>query len=691
MKNRFLITILILLISVPVFGQLDRSIRPVGKAAPEIKIKDYESFELKNGLKVFVIESEKTPRVTFRLVLDRDPIFEGDMAGYTTGTGQLLRRGTKTRTKAQLDEEIDFIGASLGTSSSAVTASALSKYTEKIIELMADVVLNADFKQEELDKIKKQAISGLATEKDDPSAISRKMSNMIMYGKEHPYGEFATPATVENITLEKCKEYYKTFYAPNIAYLAIVGDIKTEDAKDLVEKYFGKWTKREVPTYKYKTSKAPLVRKVSLIDRSSAVQSVVSVGYPVKLKMNDKDYIAARVANQILGGSATARLFMNLREDKAYTYGAYSSLSSDELSGSFRASCQVKNIVSDSSVAEILYEMEKMRNEKITEEELQSTKNYMSGTFAMSLEKPQTIATFALNIAINKLPKDYYNNYVNNLNSLTIDDIQRVSKKYFKPAKAHVVVVGNGDEVGESLKRLSPSGKVTWFDLDGKKFDPSAKALPKDLTAEDILKKSIEANGGKENILKLKEVKMVVEGEVQGMKMTITTLKKAPNKFRMDLNVGPMVQKTIFDGEKCVMEAMGQKQNIEGPELEQMKIQNDIHAQVNYDKLGYTYELKGIEKVEGRDAYKVKVIMKDGKSILQYYDVETSFLVKIVTTGKTPQGEMTTAVIMSDYKQVEGMYFPHKMSTQMGPMAVEMKCISLEVNKGIDDSKFVIQ
>lgn len=691
MKNRFLVTILILLIATPVFGQLDRSIRPAGKAAPEIKINEYESFQLENGLKVFVIESKKTPRVTFRMVFDYDPIFEGDMAGYTSITGDLLRRGTKTRTKAQLDEEVDFIGASLGTSSSAVTASALSKYTEKIVELMADVVLNADFKQAELDKLKKQTISGLATEKDDPSAISRKMSNLIMYGAKHPYGEFATPKSVESITLEKCKEFYNTFYAPNIAYLAVVGDISTDDAKDLVEKYFGSWKKSEVPAFKYKRAKAPLIRKVSLIDRPSAVQSVVAVTYPVKLKMNDKDYIAARVVNQILGGSGTARLFMNLREDKAYTYGAYSNLSADELAGSFRASCQVKNVVSDSSVTEILYEMKKMRDEKVTAEELQNTKNFMAGTFAMSLERPQTIASFALNIAINKLPKDYYNNYVKNLNALTLEDIQRVAKKYIKPAKAHVVLVGNGDEIGESLKKFSPSGKVAWFDLEGKKFDPSAKAIPEGLTAIDVLNKSLEATGGKENILKLNDVKMVLEGEVQGMKMTITTLKKAPNKFRMDLNVGPMVQKTIFDGEKCVMEAMGQKRNVEGSDLEQLKAQNDIHAQLNFEKNGNTYELQGVEKVEGSDAYKIKVTLKDGKSSTQYYDTKKGFLVKVVTTANTPQGEVTTAVLMSDYKKVSDVFFPHKMSTQMGPMSVEMKCTALEVNKGIEDSNFVIK
>ena len=692
MKNKFLVVLLILLISVPSFAQLDRSIRPAGKTAPEVKIPEYKSFELENGLKVFVIENNKIPRVTFRLVLDRDPIFEGDMAGYTSITGQLLRRGTKTRTKAELDEEIDFIGASLGTSSSAVTAGGLSKYTEKIIELMSDVVLNADFKQEELDKIKKQTISGLVTEKDDPDAISSKMTNMIVFGAKHPYGEFTTPETVGNITLEKCKEYYNKFYVPNIAYMAVVGDISVDDAKELVEKYFGKWQKKEVPAFKYKKAKAPLVRKVSLIDRPSSVQSVVSVSYPVKLKKGSKDYVTAKLLNQILGGSGTARLFMNLREDKAYTYGCYSSLSDDELIGSFSAGCKVKNAVTDSAVTEILYEMKKIRNEKVTEEELNNTKNFMAGTFAMSLEKPQTIATMALNTAINNLPKDYYNNYVKAINSITLEDVQRVAKKFIKPAKAHVVVVGSGDEVGENLKALSPSGKVTWYDLDGKKFDPSAKALPEGVTAIDILNKNIEATGGKEKILNQKTVKMVMEGEVQGMQMSITVLKKAPNKFRTDVNVGPTtMQKVIFDGEKCVSEAMGQKHPIEGEALEQMKVQNDIHAQLNFETNGYTYELKGVEKVAGKDAYKIKVNFNKEKSMLSFYDVETSLLVKIVTTADTPQGQMTSAVEMGDYKEVEGLKIAHKMTTQMGPMNIVMKLKSIEINKKIDDANFVIK
>jgi len=189
MKNKFLIIILMLFVSVCSYAQLDRSRKPEPGPAPEIKLGDYESFTLKNGLKVFVVNDNRLPLVAFNLVVDRDPVLEGKNAGYVEAAGQLLRTGTKTRTKDKIDEEIDFIGATLNTSSSGVYASSLKKHVNKLLDLMSDVVLNSDFKQEELDKIVKQTISGLAAAKDDPNSISTRVSNAIFYGKDHPYGE----------------------------------------------------------------------------------------------------------------------------------------------------------------------------------------------------------------------------------------------------------------------------------------------------------------------------------------------------------------------------------------------------------------------------------------------------------------------------------------------------------------------
>ncbi len=694
MKNKILVLLLTFLMAAPLFAQLDRSVRPKPGPAPEIKIGDYEEFQLENGLKVFVVENHKLPRIVFRLVFDYDPVFEGEQAGYVQAAGDLLRRGTKTRTKAQIDEEVDFIGATLNTSAGGFTGVCLSKYSDKIMELMSDLILNSEFKQEELDKIKTQMISGLTAAKDDPGAIANRVRNKVIYGAKHPYGELQSENTVEVVTLEKCNEFYKSHIVPNISYLAIVGDINKERAEELVKKYLSDWKKVEVKSKKYKRPKAPLVRKVSLVDRSASVQSVVRVAYPVKIKKSSKDVIAAKVLNQILGGSATARLFMNLREDKGFTYGCYSSLNEDEVIGNFNAGCEVRNSATDSAVTEILFEMKKMRDEKVTDEELQGVKNFMTGSFARSMEQPETIANFALNIARYGLAKDYYKNYLKILNNLTVDDIQTAAKKYLKPNKAHIVICGNGDEIAENLKSLSPSGKVNWLDADGNIFDPAAKALPEGLTYQQVLEKNIEAIGGRENVLNVKDRKLVVKGTIQeGMEIVVTTFNKAPNKLRVDTEVAGMKMYNIFDGEKGKTSRMGQEKMLEGDELEMTKQQANIYVDLDYENNGKEYKLVGMESLDGKDAFKISVKATEKSKSLSYFDIETGLILKTINTMDTPNGPVTTTIQFEDYREIEGVKYAYKMNTFISAMnmSVEMIVQSLEINKGLADSLFTIE
>ncbi len=691
MKNKFLSIFVLLMMVSLVNAQVDRSKMPKPGPAPEIKIGDIESFTLDNGLKVFVVENHKLPKVTFRLLVDRDPILEGENAGYVEIAGQLLRTGTKNRTKDQLDEEVDFIGASLFTTSTSVTASALTKHMDKIMDIMADVVLNPNFTQEELDKIKKQKISALASEKDDPNSIAAKMKSQLFFGTDHPYGERVTEKTIESVTLDMCNNYYKTYFKPNISYLAIVGDITLDKAKEMVEKYFSSWEKGEVPSFKYKTPKAPLINKVALVDRPGSVQSVIHVGYPIKLPKNSEDVIPATVMNNLLGGSFSSRLNQNLREKHAFTYGARSVLVSDELIGQFDASLEARNEVTDSSITEILKELKRIRKEKVSEEELEQVKKYMMGSFSRSLENPQTIANFALNIQRYNLPKDFYKNYLKTVEAVTVDDIHKLAKKYIKPNKAYILVVGNGDEVASKLKKFSMSGKVDFYDVDGNKFDPSAKALPEGLSAEDVLNKYLEAIGGKEKIEKITSKISVYKGNVQGMDITVTITQKAPNKYYQMVDAGVFQQKTVFDGEKGFSEAMGQKQPLAGEQLEGMKVQADLHAMLNYDKLGIKAELVGMEKVNGADAYKVTLDTPWGSKWTQYFDVATGFLVRQITPISTPQGSFNQTTDFLDYKDVDGIKYPFKLSQQMGPQSIILTAEKIELNKDISDDLFKVE
>ncbi|HEX2935815.1 MAG TPA: pitrilysin family protein, partial [Bacteroidales bacterium] len=491
--KKFILPILFLFITAAFStAQVDRSKVPQPGPAPKIQIGDYSSFVLPNGLKVFVVENHRIPRVSYSLTFIIQPELEGANAGIGSMTSELIGTGTSKRTKDQINEEIDFIAGSLSANAEGIYASSLKKHTTKLLDVFSDVAMNSVFKNEELEKTRTQMLSGLASQKDDPSAIANNVSSRVVFGKNHPYGEFETEASVSSVTLDMCNQYYKKYFKPNVAYLTVVGDITTAEAKKLVEKYFSTWQKGEVPVKSYEKPVIPSKSRVIIVDRPASVQSVINVCYPVDLTLANPDFFKIRVANTVLGGGVF-RLFMNLREKHAYTYGAYSSFSVKPFATSFEADANVRNSVTDSAVYQILYEMKRIKDEPVPAEELQTAKNYLTGNFALSLERPQTIASFAVNTERYKLPKDFYANYLKNIEAVTSNDVQAASKKYILPEQANILVVGKASEIAEPLKQFSGEGKIEYYDSDANPVDPNAKAIPAGLTAQQVLDKYITA------------------------------------------------------------------------------------------------------------------------------------------------------------------------------------------------------
>ncbi|HEY6907012.1 MAG TPA: insulinase family protein [Ignavibacteriaceae bacterium] len=669
---------------IPLNAQVDRSNPPLPGPAPEIQIGTYEHFELPNGLKVFVVENHRLPRVSFSLMIDRDPILEGDTAGYVSAAGELLRTGTKNRSKEELDQAIDFIGAELSTSSTGIYAMSLTEHIDTLFNIMSDIILNSEFKQEELDKIKTRMESDIASQKDDPDAIASIVKNAVDFGMDHPYGESETEATVGNITLEKCKEYYRTFFAPNISYLAIVGDINEQKARELVTKYLGAWQRKEVPKFDYPSPQPPARTTVAIVDRPNSVQSVVNVTYPVQLKPGDSDVIPASLMNTILGGG-TFRLFTDLREKHSYTYGAYSRLSRDEYAGNFTAFTNVRNEVTDSAIVRILYEMKRIKTEAVPDSELQIIKNYVTGNFALSLENPQTIASFAINIDRYKLPKNYYADYLKNVAAVSSADVKEAADKFIKPDNANIVIVGNADQIKQGLKQFGP---VVYYDKYGNKIDTSLASIPGDLSAKDIINHYIKAIGGEENLAKVHDRTTVMSGTVQGFEVTTTLYQKVPDLFKQEVNAGGMVQEIIFDGTKGKMVAGGQELNIEGNELEKLKYESTIHLLLHLDSLGVKLKLGGMEKVDGKDAYKIEMILPSGTKWNQYYDPETGYKVEESKNITTPQGTFTQEIYYSDFKTVEGVNYPFTIKQSVGSQTIDFKVDSIKINTGIPDTKF---
>ena len=659
-KNIYSLIAVVVAFSLTAQTTIDRSTAPSPGPARVPTIASYESFELKNGLKVFVVEDHKLPRISMSLILDRDPIVEGEKAGYVAIAGDLLGSGTTTRTKAQLDEEVDFMGARFSTSASSMNVGGLSKYTDDLVEIMSDVLLNPSFEIEEFEKLKSQMTSGLKANADDPDAIAGNLRGATLYGLEHPYGEVMTESTVEAVTLEDCKNYFSSYFRPNIAYMVVIGDITVKDAKKKLSKALKGWKASDVPAHDYEKTSVPSAGRIVMVDKPSAVQSVVWLGNVIDLPQGHPDIEPLRIANQILGGGMSGRLFTNLREDKAFTYGAYSSFGIDELNSTFGASAKVRNEVTDSAIVEFLMEIGRMRTESVTEEDLIAAKASLSGAFGRSLESTSSAANFALNIARYGLPSDYYNNYLARLEAVTAEDVMRVSNQYMKTDNLTISVVGKAQDVAAGLAAF---GEVEYYDAEGMPTDaPTFLFMPEGITLETVFAKYYEAMGGVDVLSSLKAMDMKAHLEIPGMpgQLKMRTAKITPNKFMMEQSMQGMtvMKMTYVDGVGKQSGMQGEKE-LEGEELEDLKKQ----ASFVVDELAWMQDLEsftfdGQTLMDGKAVYQVS----EGEKT-RYFEVETGLFYKSTETTETPEGDMAVSMTVEEWGEYNGIKMP-KVSKQ---------------------------
>jgi len=681
-------TLLTLSLSLPVALAQTKQTPPPPGPAPTINIGEAESFDLKNGLKVYVVENHKVPTVSISLVLDNDPILQGEKNGYVDLAGSMLRTGTKTRSKAQLDEEIDFIGANLTTFSSGLNASSLKKHLPKLFELTADVVINPQFKQEELDKLKKQSISGLAAAKANPNQVERMVRNTLLFGKNHPYGEPVTEKTIENITLADIQNYYNNYFKPNVGYLAIVGDISTKEAKKLVKKHFNSWKKGNVPQQTVAAPQPITGTRVAIVDRPGAVQTVLTYANTADLKPGSEDAIPATVMNSILGGPYS-RLMNNLREKRAYTYGAYSQLSTDEFMSQFNASTSVRNAVTDSAVSQMVLELYRMRAGQPEATELQRAQSMVSGSFARSLEAPETVALFAINTARYKLPKDYYANYLKRVAAVTPAAVQQAAQKYITPTNAYILAVGNADYIERRLARFDADGQLEYYDATGEKVERASLEVPAGLTAEKVLANYVTALGGRANLEKIKDVAITSNITSPAATLTMTQLQKGADKFYQSLKYGSNeVQRTVINGTKGKALSADQSRNLNANEIREQKLRSTLTAILNLDKLGVKKNLMGMERLNGRAAYRVELILPNGKRTIQYFDSETGLKLRDMEIEQTALGNATQTTDYGDYREVNGVKFPYRMLLYAGQQGVLTEIQSIKINNNLKDDDF---
>jgi zinc protease len=437
-----------------------------------VKLPKAVESKLGNGLTIMVMEDHRLPTVTVRLVMQgagalNDP---EDMPGLASLTAAMLKEGTTTRSSKQIAEEIERLGAGInasapwGSNGANVSASGLSDNTGQWLNLAADLVLNPTFPASELSKLKQRMKVQLQQQRSSPFFLMQERFNRAIYGNHPAAVTSPTLESLDKITAEMLIKFHREHYTPQNAILGIAGDIKPADLLQMLNG-MPPWQPTELKVTEPAATHAVSERHISVVDRPGSVQTDVSIGN-ITISRTDPDYVPMVVMDRIVGGGASARLFMNLREEHGYTYGAYSQLVARRYAGPWLANGSMRTDATEGAMTEFMNEINRIRDQKVPEKELEECKRSIVASFALSLEDPNQLLDYAMTLKIFGLPADYWDTYPAKITSITAEQVQRVARKYVVPENLQIVAVGDASKIKPVLDKY---GAVEVYGTDGKK------------------------------------------------------------------------------------------------------------------------------------------------------------------------------------------------------------------------------
>ncbi len=411
---------------------------------------------LAGGTPIYLVENHAQPLVSISLYLRGGS--SSDTAatqGLASFTSELLTKGTTTRTATQIAEQIDFVGGSLSASSSwdstTISTAVLSRYIFTAIELLADVALNPVFAAEELDRIRTQRLASIKHAKSDAGYLADVVISRSIY-KDHPYGfePGGVEAVIAGLQSDQLKTHYASINSPKNAFFVVAGDVTEDEIVRLLSNAFADWNGDAKPTKVIAPPKESTSMQVKLVGRQQAVQSALRVGH-LAISRSDPDYVACYVLNMILGGYFNSRINQNLREKNGFTYGARSYFDARKQTGAFIVSTEVRTEVTSAAIREIGIELERIRTEAVTDEELSMVKQYIIGSFPLSIETPQQVASRVASIVLFALGADYYDVFREAVATLTADDLLRVANTHLHPSKLSIAISGDAKALETEL------------------------------------------------------------------------------------------------------------------------------------------------------------------------------------------------------------------------------------------------
>ena len=433
-----------------------RSQAPAPLPPRPISIPTPRETTLPNGLSLVVVEDKRLPLVSYRLAFRVGGAFDPpDLPGLTDLLAGLLPEGTQTKTSKEIADEVARMGASLSAGATSdytiVGASALAQFNDRVLALLAEVTLEPSFPENEVALAKQNTKESLRQQRAQPSFLASEMVSRVMFG-DHPYSIVApTPESIDLSSRDEFVEFHRNKLVPNNAVLIVVGDIRYDQILQQAESLFSTWNRGEDIVANFPAPPVRTSRSAYLVDRPGSAQSNIVIANS-GITRTSPDYFPIMLMHTVLGANASSRLFMNLREDKGYTYGAYSTLDARRTAGTFRVTAEVRTPVTGDSLKEFFYELNRIGAEPVSQKEIADAKSYLTGVFPIRLETQEGLTDQLVQIKMLNLPNDYLDTYRDRIQAVTVEEIQRVAQKYIKPDEAALVVVGDGASVLDQMK-----------------------------------------------------------------------------------------------------------------------------------------------------------------------------------------------------------------------------------------------
>jgi len=705
---------------------------PSPLTARDIKFPPYELQTLPNGLQVVAVLHHEQPVVNMRLLIRAGAASDPkNKLGLAHMAASLLDQGTKTKSASELNDEIDFIGGAMGagagTDLTFVNMIVMKDSFERGMRMLSDMARQPGFDQAEIDRQKQQTLSGLRVSLEDPEYVANSVFDRLVYGF-HPYGlpETGTPETVGSIAREDLVAYHQKYFAPNNAIFAIVGDVTAEEAFSTAKKVFGDWERRELEAQKFIDPPDP-TRRVIVVNKPDAVQTEVRVGH-LGIARKHPDYMAVNLAIRILGGEGSNRLHQVLRTQRGLTYGAQANMDTLKETGDFEAETNTRSEATGEVLRLIVDEFWRIQRERVSEYELADAKAYLTGSFPLTIETPESIAMQVVNVLFYGLPLDQLQTFRERVNAVTVDDIQRVARAFLRPDRLSVVLVGNAAAFASQLKgvgfstyetielgdldltaanfkragtRAGGAGQAGWAGGAGSgplryvdERQQSTITPQEGEKAQALLDQVISAKGGLEKLRGIKTIvakQTLTNPEAPGRATTTLNYLQYPDRFRIETSTGDSAVITAYDGTEAWMK--DPRAVRAAPE----QVAREARATLRRDAIALLLAAKDgkltprilpdVKDASGHIDHALEISGTDLNPVILYVDPATGLIRKQVFTADSP-GRPIVEEQFSDYRAVDGVQIPFTASRKAGPITLERKVTDVKFNTPIDPALF---